>query len=62
VPVTFAANWLVPPVFRLNVAWFTATDVILFGTATVTVAVAVLVASCMLVAVTTSLPLVAGAV
>jgi hypothetical protein len=49
-------------VFRLNVAGLTATDVTLFGTATVMLAEAVLVASCVLVAITTSLPLVAGAV
>jgi hypothetical protein len=54
----------VAPVFRLKVAGLTATEVTLFGTATVsvTVAEAVLVASCVLVAITTSLPLVAGAV
>jgi hypothetical protein len=49
-------------VFRLKVAGLTATEVTLFGTATVTVDEAVFVVSCVLLAVTTSLPLVAGAV
>jgi hypothetical protein len=49
-------------VLRLKVAGFTTTDVTLFGTATVTAAVADLVVSCVLVAATTSLHVVAGAV
>jgi purine-cytosine permease-like protein len=57
-----AANWFVALVFRLSVAGFTATEVMLFGTAMVMEAEADLVASCVLVAITTSLPLVAGAV
>jgi hypothetical protein len=60
--VTVAANWFVAPVFKLNVAGLTATDVMLAGTTTVMLALAVLVVSCVLVAVTTSLPPAAGAV
>jgi hypothetical protein len=60
--VTVAANWFVVLVFRLNVVGLTATDVMLTGTDTVMVAVADFVVSCVLVAMTTSLPLVAGAV
>jgi hypothetical protein len=49
-------------VLTLNVEGLTATDVTLFGTLTVMLDEAVLVGSCVLFAVTTSLPLVAGAV
>jgi hypothetical protein len=49
-------------VLRLKVEGLTATEVMLFRTATVMVDEAVLVVSCVLLAVTTSLPLVAGAV
>jgi hypothetical protein len=60
--VTVAENWFVALVFRLRVAGFIATEVMLFGIATVIAAVAVLVESCVLVAVTRSLHAVAGAV
>jgi hypothetical protein len=66
--VTVAENWFVAPVFRLNVDGLTATDVMLAGLGepkeftTVTLAVPALEGVCTLVAVTTSLPPVVGAV
>ena len=62
VPVTEAVNWFWPPVFKVKLAGLRVTPVMLVPTATVILEVALLVLSCTLVAVTTSLPLVLGAV
>ena len=62
VPVTVAVNCFWPPVLRERLAGLRVTAVMLVPTATVMLEVALLVLSCTLVAVTTSLPLVLGAV
>ena len=62
VPVTPAVNCFWPPVLKERLAGLRATAVMLVLTATVMLEVALLVLSCTLVAVTTSVPLVLGAV
>ena len=62
VPVTVAVNWFWAPVFKVKLAGLRATALMLVPTATVMLEVALLMLSCTLVAVTTSLPLVLGAV
>jgi hypothetical protein len=60
--VTVELNWFVALVFRLTVEGLTATEVMLAGTVTLMEEEADLVVSCVLVAVTTSLPPEEGAV